>query len=152
MHPSFKFPRILKRSRLLAVVFGAAVAAMLPVAAFAWISWSGIDPVLQLSTGQQVNIWVEWPTEQTCVMDKTIEVEVTTPRNVKAQVLSESTQDFGCRIITTQTEVDRGLWSSQVLKVEADVDSREDFPVNLRVTIDGEDEQVIRGRSNGRIS
>jgi hypothetical protein len=85
-------------------------------------------------------------------MDKEIEVEVETPRGVSARVTSESREDFGCRVIATKTEVERGDHRSKTLKISADVDSREDFPVVLRVTVDGENEQLIRGQANGKIA
>ena len=142
-----------RRWLIRAIVPVLALAALLPSMVSAWMSWSGIDPVLKLSTGEKVSIYLEWPTEMTCSIDDDdkIDVEVTLPRNVKAKVLFESSDDFGCVRLKTDTDVEQGEWRADKLKVETRIKAKKNFPVNVHVTVDG-DTTIINGRSNSKIS
>ena len=57
--------------------------------------WSGIDPELMVN-GEKFNIYIEWPEEDTCLIDGLIDVDVWYPKGTNAELIFESESEFPC--------------------------------------------------------
>lgn len=146
---------VLRRRMAIAGLAAGMMLAAVPAAAMAWMSWDGIDPVIDLPTGHRVNIVVEWPAEYTCAVDTTqpIAISVALPANLAgATLVSESTGTFPCadgaHAITTATRITGDLANNgNVAQLNTLVPSEQGFPIRLRVSLDGAEVVTISGNS-----
>ncbi len=128
---------------------------MIPSLAQAWMDWDGTDPVIQFTGGQTLAIRIEWPREFTCSINGPIEVNVKAPAKLNASLVSESTGTFPCQTvstnITTETDLDTAPGKGNAVRVQVEVKSEDDFPVNVYLTLDGGNAKKLTGKSNSEI-
>ena len=125
--------------------------AVLVPAAYAGVSWSGIDPIFK-ANGHRFNVWVEWPEGYTCSIEEPIQVVVRVPEEVSYAFVSESSDDVGnCGEpqVTTTTVKFRDRDDVQVITRVA---SEETFPVRVKVYLDGELVRTYEGDSDGKVT
>lgn len=127
---------------------------MAPGVASAWLSWTGIDPVITLDGGHQVSVRVEWPANFTCTIQGPIEVEVMVPDGLGAGVMVESSSQFPCRTLSTQTSIsvkgDGG--GDNEIDIAVKLKAGPEFPVKVYLFLDGQQVGVVEGSSQGAVS
>ncbi|MBM3924899.1 MAG: hypothetical protein FJ320_02775 [SAR202 cluster bacterium] len=141
---------------LAAALMMAAVLWALPSTGSAWMSWSGVDPVIELSNGHIVAIRVDVPTENGCDLTG-ITVNVTLPEGVSAVSVKESSDDLGCGVVGSVTTVTNGpkRGKSKVTHVEVTVitHSATTHATKIMASVDGDKfKQIARGDSNTEVS
>ena len=144
--------RFRRRVLFAGVAVGTAVA-LLPGVSSAWMSWSGIDPAIDLGNGHTMNVYIGWPSEYTCDAGDLVTVAVSLPQGLDATVTEESADGFACAdgtvVIATDTSLGSGNQAVALLDVSVDTDAS--FPVRVRVSLDGEEVKVLNGHTNGAI-
>jgi hypothetical protein len=134
-----------------------ATMALLPGVASAWITWSGMDPIIDLGDRGTMSIFVEWPTEMTCDVGSTIDIKVALPKDVKGKVVAESNGSFPCadgstvKINTVTEVVSRGEDDKAKITARAK-DATAKFPLNLVVTVNGDKTRIEGEGNNNRVS
>ena len=123
-----------------------------PSLASAWVTWDGIDPVIALQGNHKLSVWIEWPSNFTCVVNDTISVNVAVPSKLKAVVESESSTDFGCQVIITQTSLTSRTDKEKRADVAVLLQAKPDFPVRVRISLDGKEVKVLEGESNNLVA
>lgn len=142
------FRRIGGRRWIVPSVAALLMALLVVPVAYAGILWSGIDPVFDVK-GNRFNVVIEWPSQYTCSIDDPIDVKIRVPDDSSYVFIRESSEDVGnCgspqRTVTkVKFDADGGE-----VKVMARVRSEFDFPVKVKVFLNGELVRDQAGFSN----
>jgi len=140
---------------LISTVFMAVALWALPSAGSAWMSWSGADPVIELSNGHTLAIMVEVPTENGCDLTG-ITVHVQLPEGVSADSIEESSDDLGCGVVNSTTTVSNvarpGGPRVDHAVVTVITHSESSHPIRLLASVDGgKFKQISWGKSNAEV-
>lgn len=119
--------------------------------------WSGIDPEVRVNN-DTINVWIEWPEDQTCLIDGLIDVDIWHPKKADVQLISESYDVFPCDTAKdgyihalTKTNLKDGTESDPNkggILVAAKVNTSEQMPVNVKVYRNGKLIQLCEGFSD----
>lgn len=154
--PSAKRWGLTRIGVFLGVLGVAMVGWIVPTIASAWLSWDGIDPVIALNGGEHnLAIRIDWPSNYTCSIQGPIEVRVSVPNGMPAEVIQESVDSFPCgNVISTATSVSerRGDRLSDLVGVFVNVNASEVFPAKVSISLDGQLVRVLRGSSRSVIA
>jgi hypothetical protein len=126
----------------------------LPSVGSAWMSWSGVDPVIELDNGHVVAIRLDVPTQNGCDL-KSISVDVILPEGVAATSVTESSDDLGCGVINSVTSISNSSKKNTSGNIKVDVIAHSDtsHPVRVMASVDGgEFKKIARGKSNEVVS
>ena len=136
-----------KQLKILAIVSAFAVFFVAASVVYGGLSWTGFDPVIQLSDGTIVNVDIAVPPGQWCNIDGPIHVTVIVTEG--ATILEEHIGPCGVTTATTLIDGDGG--EIEVKAVVKTSNGKDKFPVGIMISHKGQELVTCTGKANSEI-